>query len=99
MVKQLWSIYLAKTITTITHSVAGPSDPTHQWAVELPECSVDRVRVVYSNYAGGEDGMILGDTTFQEVRLQCTAPEGTTQVSMKNNNYINTIRADINYYS
>ena len=49
--------------------------------MELPEsdCSADSVRVVYleSNY-GRDDAEI---ESFVEIRLHCTAPGGTAQVS------------------
>ena len=61
-------------------SIADPSDPIHQWDVELPDCSADSVRVVYSNHSG-VDGRVLGYLrTYVEIRLNCTAPGGTAQV-------------------
>ena len=62
--------------------IADESDPTHQWNVELDQCSHDdSVRVIYSDYSG-EDGRVLVEPKYQEIRLECTEPEGVAQVSM-----------------
>ena len=68
--------------TDFRFCIADESDPTHQWYVELDQCSLDNsVRVIYSDYSG-EDGSVLGELKFQEIRLECTEPEGVAQVSM-----------------
>ena len=62
--------------------IAVESDPTHQWNVELDQCSHDdSVRVIYSDYSGA-DGRVFGKLNFQEIRLECTEPEGVAQVSI-----------------
>ena len=61
--------------------VAVASDPIHQWDVELPDCSADSVRVVYSNYRDEDDRVLGYIDIFREIQLHCTAPGGTAQVS------------------